>query len=290
MTAERPSLHLESPFHRKPDRRFGIALGLSAAIHALLAMFGLSNGHGSRFEPSRYLVVSILPTTAPQGLAERLVQGEEGISAAGSRIFRSDLSRPKIQREPAGPVPSEKPSVTETATHPSEPPEPGQAPEAKETRPDTTSIRPAGSTVPRAEARQVQGAHPADTSGTTAPRAGTRGGDAGRDPPTGIAGARPGPYRPGSGVTPPRLIYKVQPKYPEAARAAAIQGAVELEIIVTAAGSVTNVTVLKVPSKEMGFEAAATDAVLRWRFLPGSFRGTPVDVIAQIVVTFTIEH
>ena len=54
-----------------------------------------------------------------------------------------------------------------------------------------------------------------------------------------------GPFAPGSGIEPPLLLKEVKPAYTDDARKRAIEGDVELEIIVGRDGSVGNVRVTR---------------------------------------------
>jgi periplasmic protein TonB len=95
-----------------------------------------------------------------------------------------------------------------------------------------------------------------------------------------------GPYRPGSGIEPPRLLREVKADYTEDARRRGLQGDVVLEIVVRRDGSVGDVTVLQ--GLGAGLDQRATAAVRQWRFDPARRRGTPVDVIVEVAVEFTL--
>jgi protein TonB len=95
-----------------------------------------------------------------------------------------------------------------------------------------------------------------------------------------------GPYRPGSGVTPPRLLREVKAEYTDEARRRGIAGDVLLEIVVRRDGSVGDVTVLR--GLGLGLDQRAAAAVRQWRFSPATLRGTPVDVIVEVAVEFTL--
>jgi TonB family protein len=95
-----------------------------------------------------------------------------------------------------------------------------------------------------------------------------------------------GPYRPGSGVTPPRLLREVKAEYTEEARRRAVSGDVLLEIVVLRDGSVGDVRVLR--GLGAGLDQRAVSAVRQWRFAPSTLRGTPVDVIVEVAVEFTL--
>jgi TonB family protein len=95
-----------------------------------------------------------------------------------------------------------------------------------------------------------------------------------------------GPYRPGSGIEAPRLLKEVKADYTDEARRRNLQGDVVLEIVVRRDGSVGDVTVLK--GLGSGLDQRAVAAVRQWRFAPASRRGTPVDVIVEVAVEFTL--
>lgn len=105
----------------------------------------------------------------------------------------------------------------------------------------------------------------------------------------GLVAAKQGPYRPGMGVAPPKLIYKIQPQYPKKAADAGIEGPVELEIVVKADGTVGDIRILDLPAEGLDFGKAAVEAVRLWKFLPGRFQGKPVDVVAVVAVNFRME-
>ncbi|MDH4064889.1 MAG: TonB family protein [Acidobacteriota bacterium] len=95
-----------------------------------------------------------------------------------------------------------------------------------------------------------------------------------------------GPYRPGSGVDPPRLLREVRADYSEAARRANLEGEVVLEIVVRRDGTVGDVRVLK--GLGLDLNDRATQAVRQWRFAPARMKGTPVDVVVEVAVEFRL--
>lgn len=95
-----------------------------------------------------------------------------------------------------------------------------------------------------------------------------------------------GPFRPGSGVEPPRLLREVKADYTDDARRANIEGEVELEIVVRRDGTVGDVKVLR--GLRGGLSERATQAVRQWRFAPGRMKGVPVDVVVQVGVEFRL--
>jgi protein TonB len=95
-----------------------------------------------------------------------------------------------------------------------------------------------------------------------------------------------GPYRPGSGVEPPRLLREVKADYSDEARRANIEGEVELEIVVRRDGTVGDVKVLR--GLRGGLNERAIQAVKQWRFSAGRMKGVPVDVVVQVGVEFKL--
>jgi protein TonB len=95
-----------------------------------------------------------------------------------------------------------------------------------------------------------------------------------------------GPYRPGSGISPPRLLREVKADYTEDARQRGISGDVLLEIVVRRDGSVGDVRVLQ--GLGGGLNDRAVKAVRQWRFAPAERLGSAVDVIVEVAVEFTL--
>jgi TonB family protein len=95
-----------------------------------------------------------------------------------------------------------------------------------------------------------------------------------------------GPYRPGSGIEPPRLLREVKAQYTEDARKRGITGTVVLEIVITSEGTVGDVKVLR--GLGYGLDDRASAAVRNWRFSPAKRLGAPVDVIVEVEVAFSL--
>lgn len=96
----------------------------------------------------------------------------------------------------------------------------------------------------------------------------------------------PGVFSVGNGVNPPTLLSKMEPQYTEEARAAGYSGAVMLSIVVGTDGKAEDVRVIK--PLGMGLDEKAIEAVQQWVFRPGTNRGEPVKVRAQIEVNFRL--
>jgi protein TonB len=79
------------------------------------------------------------------------------------------------------------------------------------------------------------------------------------------------------------LIYRVQPIYPPLARQARIQGPVELRAIISKAGTIENLVVLR---GHPMLAPAAIGAVRQWRYRPYLLNGEPIEVETEITVNF----
>ena len=98
-----------------------------------------------------------------------------------------------------------------------------------------------------------------------------------------------GAYRPGNGVSVPRLLAEVRPKYTAEAMRARMQGIVRLECVVRSSGSVGECDVLKsLDGNNFGLDEQALLAARQWRFAPGTRLGEPVDVLVIIELTFAL--
>ena len=87
-------------------------------------------------------------------------------------------------------------------------------------------------------------------------------------------------------ITPPQLIYKVEPEFSEAARKAKYQGVVVLAIEVDTSGHPQNLRILEMLG--LGLDEKAIEAVSQWRFRPGYQDGRPVVTTATVEVAFRL--
>lgn len=96
---------------------------------------------------------------------------------------------------------------------------------------------------------------------------------------------RPAPVRAGGVVRPPQKLVHVAPEYPALAAATRLQGSVVLDCVIDENGRVASVTVLR--SLPL-LEAAAVEAVRRWRYRPTLLNGVPVSVLLTVTVDFRL--
>jgi TonB family protein len=97
-----------------------------------------------------------------------------------------------------------------------------------------------------------------------------------------------GVYRPGNGVTLPRVLHEERPQYTSDAMRAKVQGTVLLECVVRPDGGVTDVQIVRSLDPTFGLDQQAVAAARKWRFAPGTRLGEPVAVQITIELTFTL--
>ena len=101
------------------------------------------------------------------------------------------------------------------------------------------------------------------------------------------AAAQPTVYKIGRGVTPPKVIYKVEPKYSKETRDAKIQGAVVLRLVINPNGLAQDIHVIRALSPDL--DRNAIQALTQWRFQPATKSGLPVFVRATVEVNFRLK-
>jgi len=95
-------------------------------------------------------------------------------------------------------------------------------------------------------------------------------------------------YRPGPGVSAPKAIHKVEPRYTPQARRALIQGTAVLEVVVDEHGSPTRISTISPIG--FGLDDCAQEAVSQWVFKPGRKDGKAVKTISTVTVDFRLFH
>jgi TonB family protein len=100
-----------------------------------------------------------------------------------------------------------------------------------------------------------------------------------------LSSAPPLRVRIGGNVAKQSLVNKVQPIYPEEAKAARIQGTVRIHIILATDGTVKEMTLV---DGDRTLAKAAIEAVKQWRYRPTSLNGIPVEVDSTVDVVFSL--
>jgi periplasmic protein TonB len=84
----------------------------------------------------------------------------------------------------------------------------------------------------------------------------------------------------------PALIRKVDPHYPEIARAAGVEGSVSVKMLITKEGKVGEVVIVKSDSEL--FNEAVLDAARQWAFVPAMMNKGPVSVWWSVDFNFNL--
>lgn len=275
----------------RAQRSTTLPMIVSTSLHALAVasiMFVASLGFAvadERTEP--------LKDPEPIRMVFLVAAGPGGGGGGGGLKFKTPP--PKAERKGiekiSSPIPARKlPPPMRPEPKPPEPPKPI---EAKQLPPVMAPIP----TKP-AETKDVEGllakappAPPSQGSGTGGGVGSGQGTGLGQGEGTGVGegsggGYGGGPFRPGSGVEPPRLLREVRADYTDEARRANIEGEVELEIVVRRDGTVGDVKIVR--GLRGGLNERAVQAVRQWRFAPGRMKGVPVDVVVEVGVEFRL--
>lgn len=277
-----------------PDRPrpTGVPVLASAALHALVALTlaaVASLGWSLRAAQPLGDVIS----REPARLVYLALPGPGGGGGGGG--FKQKLAPPKAER--AGdhslnsPLPARELPPPAPIEKPVDPPKPL---EARMLPPVMAPI----ATAP-ADARNTEGVMAEAPPPPTPSQGSGEGGGSGAGRGTGMGdgsgagigdgsggGMGGGPYRAGSGIDPPRLLREVKAAYTDEARRANITGEVEMEITIRRDGTVSDVRVVR--GLGGGLNDRAVAAVRQWRFAPARLKGTPVDVIVEVSVEFTL--
>lgn len=276
----------------RPQRAAPVPLAISSTLHlaaaagimllaTLVSPRAATLGADEKVDNPMRLVFLATPGPGGGGGGGGLLQKRPPPRALsqGHRTLNSPLPR----REPPKPI----------APTPA-PPEPRPAPIAAESLPVVVAPIVAAPADPRNRPGVLARSDAPDDS-----RGPGRGGGVGTGNGTGLGegdgsgvgpgsggGTGGGPYRPGSGIEPPRILHEVKADYTEDARRRGVEGDVVLEIVVRRDGTVGDVHVLQ--GLEGGLNQRAVDAVRQWRFTPAHRLNNAVDVVVEVAVEFRL--
>lgn len=278
--------------------RRGVSLLVSGALHVVLAAVALAlTGIGARTAateprlqaPARLVfIVAPGPGGGGGGGGLRQPSAPPPAQLKGRSAVKSPVSVPRVAERPLPDA-----DVQAARQHLPEP----QLPKPLQASPPATPLVVAPVVSAPADADDEPGvvvespatapsSGPGSDGGVGVGRGGgIGGGDEGVGPGS-IAGTGGGPYRPGTGITPPSLQREVKPTYTEEGRRRGVEGDVLLEVVVRADGTVGAVRIVR--GLGAGLDARAADAVRQWLFFPARRFGTPVDVLVEVAVEFRL--
>lgn len=286
--SERRMLARATPSHRNT----WVPLLVSTSLHLIvLALVLLASLRLTSADEPAETVTAVTPVR----LVYLALPGPGGGGGGGG--LRAPAPPPKAERRGtravSSPIPARR--VPPPIRPQPAPPEPPPVPlEAKELPPVVVPVAPVAADPQEREGLIDQAkreAPPSRGAGSGGGSGAGQGSGIGEGDGSGIGpgqggGMGGGPYRPGSGVDPPRLVKEVRADYSEAARRANLRGEVILEIVVRRDGSVGDVRIVR--RLGSGLDERAVEAVRQWRFSPARLKGTPVDVLVEVAVEFQL--
>jgi protein TonB len=83
-----------------------------------------------------------------------------------------------------------------------------------------------------------------------------------------------------------KLIHRVNPDYPSAAKKDGIEGSIDLDVTVSQLGVVKDVSVVQSNPPDV-FDKSALTAVHRWKYDPRFEDGLPVEAHVKVRLNFT---
>ena len=266
------------------DKRIGGALGVSVLSHVALVVLAM-------------VIASIMPervyeAAMPERLSEQIVWLAQEGPGGGGGGGGNEMPEPPKQAELPGKEPITVPAVKPPAMELQKPePEPEPLPELNI---PAQTMAAAELTAPGVIAEGIP-----PESGLS--QGSGSGGGAGTGTGTGVGsgqgsglgagyggGTGGGAYRPGNGVTLPRVLFEKKPAYTADAMRAKVQGTVLLECVVLPDGTVGEVDIVRSLDSTFGLDEEAVKAARQWRFQPGMRFGEPVPVLVTIELQFTL--
>jgi len=100
-------------------------------------------------------------------------------------------------------------------------------------------------------------------------------------------GGKPSRLRLGGEVQATKLLNKVTPVYPAAAKAAGIEGSVILHAVIGMDGKPLSLRVMN-SQADSELARAAVESVSQWRYRPTLLNGEPIEVDTTIMVNFSL--
>jgi TonB family protein len=270
-----------------------------APSHPRLAFFeGLLAEHSGTFKGGSSSSAAGRTTTKHNGQPSRpsgsnagtqdkanVVTGTAGSSSAATRATsitdsKSTTTSPSDSspQNISGLAPETPPGMTRSPTASAAPQSPHEADVPASAGPTTTATT-AGPPVAVSSGR-TSSAMPASSEPSVVPA----------PPPAAHTASTSATRRPSSGEPPPviqepKVIRRVVPDYPSAAKRDGIAGSVDLEVTVSSRGIVEDVTVIRATPPDM-FEKSAVAAVRKWKYDPRFVDGLPSEAHVKVHLDF----
>ena len=270
-------------FDQEP-KRLTVSVVASGALNVAFAVLLV---WVSRLPVKPYSTNAILPEPPKSNIIWLAEPGPGGGGGGGGNWMKEPPRQAEAPGKDKITVPVQKPPKLEEQVAKNEPPSVEQLniparnlASAQETLPGAVDAPPGPPTM--SQGSGSRGGAGTGTGSGIGPGTGSGLGP-GRD-----GGTGGGPYRPGNGVTVPRVLREVRPNYTSDAMRAKVQGVVVLDCVVRPDGTVSDIQITRSLDSTFGLDQEAIKAARQWRFAPGSRLGEPVPVLISIELTFTL--
>lgn len=274
----------ETPFlFDQEPKRLTASFAISAAIDVLFAALII---WVSRFPVKPYAASAILPEAPNSQIVWLTEPGPGGGGGGGGNQMKEPPRQAELPGKDKITVPVKAPKL-EPQVVKNEPPKIEQLNIPAKTLAAAQDSLPGAIEAPPGPATLSQGPGAGGGAGTGTGSGVGPGTGSGLGPGTG-GNTGGGAYRPGNGVTTPRVLREVRPNYTSDAMRAKVQGVVVLECVVRPDGTVGDVQVTRSLDSTFGLDQEAIKAAKAWRFAPGTRMGEPVPVLISIELTFTL--
>jgi len=275
----------EIPFlFEQQQKRIPSALAGSLASHiflAVLVIFGVRYGGATAVSPA------LLPEQPNTNIIWLSQPGPGGGGGGGGNRMKEPPRQAELPGKDKITVPVTKPPKMEMQEVKKEPDPVAQLNIPAKSLAAAQDSLPGAIEAPPGPPTLSQGSGTGGGAGTGTGTGVGPGSGSGLGPGSG-GGTGGGAYRPGNGVTLPRVLHEERPQYTSDAMRAKVQGTVLLECVVRPDGSVGDVQVIRSLDPTFGLDQQAVAAARKWRFAPGTRLGEAVPVLITIELTFTL--
>ena len=276
---------VEIPFlFEQQQKRIPSALAGSLASHiflALLVVFGVRYGGATAVAPAQ------LPDQPNTNIIWLSQPGPGGGGGGGGNKMKEPPRQAEMPGKDKITVPVSKPPKMEMQEVKKEPDPVAQLNIPAKNLAASQDSLPGAIDAPPGPPTLSQGSGSGGGAGTGTGSGIGPGSGSGLGPGSG-GGTGGGVYRPGNGVTLPRVLHEEKPQYTSDAMRAKVQGTVLLECVVRPDGSIGDVQVIRSLDPTFGLDQQAVAAARKWRFAPGTRLGEPVPVLITIELQFTL--
>jgi protein TonB len=276
---------VEIPFlFEQQQKRIPSALAGSLASHVVFALVII---FGVRYGAAKTVTPALLPEQPNTNIIWLSEPGPGGGGGGGGNKMKEPPRQAELPGKDKITVPVTKPPKMEMQEVKKEPEPVAQLNIPAKSLAAAQDSLPGAIEAPPGPPTLSQGSGSGGGAGTGTGSGVGPGSGSGLGPGSG-GGTGGGVYRPGNGVTLPRVLHEERPQYTSDAMRAKVQGTVLLECVVKPDGSVGDVQVIRSLDPTFGLDQQAVVAARKWRFAPGTRLGEAVPVLITIELTFTL--